>query len=238
MKQRPEQRPDKTRNLILAKLARKDLARLRPHLEPIVVELRHMMEESNRPISHVYFMEQGIASTVAKGADGKEIEVGLIGREGMSGLSVLMGHRRTPNRTYAQVAGHAQRIPVRALRSAFEASATLRTLLLRYAHSFMIQTAHTAIANGRANLEQRLARWVLMAHDRMETDEVPLTHEFLSIMLGVRRAGVTTALNALEGRRVVRPGRGLIEVLDRKGLEKLAGGYYGIPEAEWRRALK
>jgi CRP-like cAMP-binding protein len=102
----------------------------------------------------------------------------------------------------------------------------------------MIQTAHTAIANGRANVEERLARWVLMARDRLDDDELPLTHEFLSLMLRVRRAGVTLALNALEGLGLLRANRGHVTVQDRKGLEKFAGAYYGVPEAELRRLMR
>lgn len=108
---------------------------------------------------------------------------------------------------------------------------------LKFAQAFMVQTAHTAIANGRATVGERLARWVLMARDRMDGDELPLTHEFLALMLGVRRAGVTEALNALEERALLRAGRGKILVLNRKGLEKFAGGYYGVPEAELRRLM-
>ena len=163
--------------------------------QSLSLELRHSIEQRNKPIKHIYFMEEGIASVVATGDDGKEIEVGLIGREGMTGLVVLMGNHQSPHNVYVQVRGQAQRMGAAEFRKALGASKTLRTLLLKFAQSFMVQTAHTAIANGRANVEQRLARWVLMARDRVDDDELPLTHEFLSLMLGVRRAGVTVALN-------------------------------------------
>ena len=101
----------------------------------------------------------------------------------------------------------------------------------------MIQTAHTVLAQGRAKLEERLARWLLMSHDRAEGDELPLTHEFLALMLGVRRAGVTMATHLLEGRGVIRATRGQLMVVDRKGLEEIAGGTYGVPEAEYRRLI-
>jgi hypothetical protein len=116
-------------------------------------------------------------------------------------------------------------------------SPELRNVLLRYSQAFMIQTAHTALANGRAKLEERLARWLLMAHDRVNGDEVPLVHEFLALMLGVRRAGVTVALHMLEGQALIRASRGKIVVLDRQGLEEAANGLYGVPEREYERLM-
>jgi CRP-like cAMP-binding protein len=225
------------RNQLLAEMTADDLDLLEPSLEPIEVALRHPIEDRNKPIKHVYFMEEGIASVVAIGGDGKEIEIGLVGPEGMTGIVVVMGNHRSANRCYIQVAGRAQRITADDFRKALKASETLRLFLLKYAQAFMAQTAHTAIANGRANVEERLARWLLMAHDRVEGDEIPLTHEFLSTMLAVRRAGVTVAVNALEERALIKAGRGRVDVLDRAGLEKLAGDYYGVPEAEWRRLV-
>jgi CRP-like cAMP-binding protein len=225
------------RNQLLAALSSADRKLLAPHLEPLAVAIRHSIEERNKPIKNIYFMEEGIASVVASGGDGKEIEVGLIGREGMSGLVTVMGDHRSPHNVYVQVRGKALRMGVAEFRAALDASGTLRALLLKFVQTFMVQTAHTAIANGRANLEQRLARWVLMARDRVDGDELPLTHEFLSVMLGVRRAGVSVALSALEKRGLLRGGRGQVTVLDRKGLEKVAGAYYGVPEAELRRLM-
>jgi CRP-like cAMP-binding protein len=225
------------RNRLLAALSPKDFARLEPHLESLEMKTRHPMEEPNRPIKHLYFMEAGIASVVAAGGDDKEIEVGLIGSEGMSGIPVVLGNHRSPHRVYVQVAGSAQRISVAEFREALAASETIRVLCLKFAQTFMVQTAHTAIANGRAKVEERLARWTLMARDRLDGDELPLTHEFLALMLGVRRAGVTVALNALEGRGLLQANRGRIVIIDRRGLEKVAGAYYGVPEAELRRLM-
>jgi CRP-like cAMP-binding protein len=230
-------RSNSHRNRLLSALSEGGLDLLQPHLEPLAMEVRHLMEDRNKPIKHIYFMEEGIASVVAVAEGGKQIEVGLIGREGMTGIVVAMGNHQSPHVTYVQVRGRAQRIGVAEFRAALEASATLKPLLLKFAQAFMVQTAHTAIANGRAKVEERLARWVLMARDRMDGDELPLTHEFLALMLGVRRAGVTEALNALEDRELLRPGRGKILVLDRKGLEKIAGGYYGVLESELRRLM-
>jgi CRP-like cAMP-binding protein len=225
------------RNQILSSLSTSDLDLLEPHLASIAMKVRHVCEEPNKPIKHVYFMEEGITSVVAIGKKGKKIEIGIIGSEGMTGFPVIMGNHRSPNSSFVQIAGSAQRIAVPDLRDAMDKSESLRRSLLKFAQSFMIQTAHTAVANGSATLSERLARWLLMAHDRVEGDELPLTHEFLSLMLGVRRAGVTTALHDLVSKGLIRLKRSTIIVLDREGIEEIAGGFYGVPEAEWQRLM-
>jgi CRP-like cAMP-binding protein len=139
--------------------------------------------------------------------------------------------------TYLQVAGEGQHITASALRKAIEASRTLHDGLLRYVQAFMVQTAHTAIANAQAKLSERLARWILMADDRIAGSKLPLTHEFLSLMLGVRRAGVTEALQSLSDRRLIKASRGEIFILNRKGVERVAGNFYGLPEAEYNRLV-
>ena len=116
-------------------------------------------------------------------------------------------------------------------------SSTLRPLLLLYAYTFLIQTAQTAKANARSSLDERLARWLLMAHDRLETDDLNITHEFLSVMLGVRRSGVTVALNLLEGTALISINRGVVTIVDRKGLKAAANGAYGVTEAEYKRVF-
>lgn len=224
-------------NRLLSALSPGDHALLAPDLEFREFALRQAFEVPNRPIKDIYFFEHGIASVVARGNDGNSVEVGLIGREGVSGIAVILGGDRTPHSTYAQVKGAAYRIGAQALREKMETSASLRTLLLKFANVFMIQTAQTALANGRFKLEERLARWILMAQDRIDGDALPLTHEFLAIMLGVRRAGVTIAVNSLKKRGLIRLQRGNIAVLDRAGLERLTKGGYGAPEAEYRRLI-
>ena len=214
-----------------------DFALLQPHLQTIDMPLLKDLERPNRRIETVYFMEAGIASVVAVQPDDTKIEVGLIGREGMSGISVVLGDDQSPHSTYMQVAGDGLRIAAKELRNAMAASGTLHQLLLRYVQAFMVQTAHTAIANARANIERRLARWILMAHDRTRIATLPLTHEFLSLMLGVRRAGVTEALQSLKRVKLIDTGRNSIIVLNRKGIERLAGDSYGVPEKEYRRLI-
>jgi CRP-like cAMP-binding protein len=170
-------------------------------------------------------MENGFASVVANGGQ-RDIEVGIIGREGMSGLSVVLGSDERPaNETFIQSAGTGQRIAAGELRDAIGASVSLHKVMLRYAHTFLVQTSQTALANGRSKIEERLARWLLMAADRVE-GELVLTHEFLSIMLGVRRSGVTTALQELERTGLISHRRGFITILDRDGLEEQSNGTY------------
>ena len=223
------------RNQLLTMLARADLRLLRPNLVPWSLGVRAPLEDANQAVAHVYFPNSGIASVVANGALDREVEVGVIGREGMTGIAVVMGGDRSPHATYIQIAGGGLRLGVGDLRRAMKKSSSLRTSFLCFAQAFMTQIAQTALANARANIDERLARWILMAHDRGDGDEVALTHEFLAVMLGVRRAGVTAAMQSLETRGLVTAKRGRLLVLDRKGLETVADGSYGIPEAEYRR---
>jgi CRP-like cAMP-binding protein len=156
----------------------------------------------------------------------------LIGRDGMTGIAVVLGNGRSPNETFIQVEGEGLVISAEALREAMQQSRSLERALLGFAHSFLNQNTRTALSNGTATLEERLARWLLMANDRLGGDSVPLTHEFLSLMLGVRRAGVTVALHFLEQRGIIQLARKQIVILDREGLTKGAnGGYHGPQEA-------
>ena len=225
------------RNQLLAAMSAADFASLQPHLKPVPMALLKDMERPNQQIETVYFMETGIASVVAVQPDETRVEVGLIGREGMSGMAVVLGGNQSPHATYIQVAGAGQRITAKELRKAMSASQTLHSVLLKFVQVFMVQTAHTAIANARGHIDQRLARWILMAHDRTGDNTLPLTHEFLSLMLGVRRAGVTEALQSLRGRKLIENGRNKIVVRNRKGIERIAGGSYGTPEKEYRRLI-
>jgi CRP-like cAMP-binding protein len=227
--------PRAVTNRILSRLPPEDFRLIEAALEPVDLPVRFQLERRNRVIEHVYFFESGLASVVANGSGDGSVEVGLIGREGMSGLAVVMAADRTPNETFMQVAGKGLRIAAPALNRAMEQSASLRRALLRYGHAFFVQTAYTAMANGRSKLEERLARWLLMAHDRIDGDELALTHEFLALMLGVRRPGVTVALNLLESSGLIQAGRGRIAIIDREGLEKSSNGAYGPPEAEFHR---
>ena len=226
-------------NRLLGALSDSDYALLSPHLTARPLPVRANLELPGVPIRSVFFIEHGIASVVALADHHTEVEVGLIGCEGVSGFSIILGSDRSPLHTYMQVAGSGFSIPSAKFSSAIEQSPTLKRMLLRYAQAFAIQTTYTAAANAKANIESRLARWLLMAHDRVPKNAIPLTHEFLSIMLGVRRAGVTDCLRALAKRGLIHsPKNSLIELVDRKGLEETAGHYYGAPEREYKRLMR
>jgi len=229
--------PSPHRNRLLAALSPDDLGLLQPHLDPVDLKMGDVLVEPNMPIEHVHFVEDGIASIVALTPQGRQLKVGLFGWDGVSGTAVVLGTDRTPHKSFIQVAGRAQRMRSEDLRRAVGRSPSLQALLLRYVQVFTIQTAHTALSNGSYKIEERLARWLLMCHDRIEGDELALTHEFLALMLGVRRPGVTDAANGLEGTGLIRARRGLIQVIDRAGLEEVAGESYGLPEAEYERLI-
>jgi len=224
------------RNRLLSALSPDDFGLLQPHLEPTPLEPRQWVIVTQQPISHVYFPEQSIVSILADTAQGR-IEVGLVGPEGMAGLPVVHGIDHSPHGYLVQAAGQALKVTAQKLRTAMRHSPALHARLLRYAHARMVQTAQTAYANAGFGLEARLARWVLMTDDRVEGEELPLTHEFLSMMLGVRRAGVTLAIQALEASKLIRAKRGSLTVLDRAGLEALARDAYGVAEAEYARVM-
>ena len=228
--------PDGQNNL-LATLSRADLELIEPHLTPVSLTDGMVIEKPDRPTEHVVFPVSGVGSIIALGAGGRSIEAGLFGRDGMSGVSVLLGVHGTPHETRVQVPGSGVTIAGEKLRELLGQSVTLHQHLLRFVHTLMIQMGQTALSNGQAKLEERLARWLLMCHDRVRDDRIRLTHEFLSVMLGVRRAGVTVGTHLLEGKGLIRAARGEITILDREGLEIEAKGSYGVAEAEYARLL-
>ena len=215
-----------SRNCILSRLEAADYRLLEPDLEAVDLPLRKVLERRQRRVDTIYFPESGFASVVANGSGKKAIEVGIIGREGMTGLAVVLGNDRPHHETYIQIAGDGQRLTASALRKALDQSSSLHRSLLRYAHSFLNQTARTALANGRSTIEERLARWLLMANDRLDGDELPLTHEFLAIMLGVTRPGVTVTVQEFERQGLIARKRGSIVILDREALKQHSNGAY------------
>lgn len=222
------------RNQLLSSLSDADLAFVQSEFRPVAFSAGQILERPNTQIEDVCFFASGIASVVA-GAKDRVIETGLIGRDGMTGLAVVFGCSQSPHQTFMQVAGDGWSIGADHLREKMHQRSSLRDCFLRYAHAFGIQVAYSAVANGRARIDERLARWLLLAHDRIEGDNLFLTHEFLSVMLGVRRAGVTTELGTLEQAGLIETRRGTILVRDRKGLKALAAGLYGAAEAEQHR---
>lgn len=224
-------------NCLLASLSEADGALLEPHLEPIDLPLGTVIVEPARAIPHAIFLEAGLCSVVSGIAERGRVEIGLFGRDGMAVPTLVLGVDMIPHQIFMQVAGRGHRIPVAALRAATEASRSLRDLLLRYVQTFLVQVAQTAIANAGTPAEERLARWLLMYHDRQDGDDLSVTHEFLSIMLGVRRPTVTVAIHTLEGAGLIRARRGRIRVLSRERLEQLAGDTYGPAESEYERLI-
>lgn len=218
------------RNRLLAALAPEDFGRIAPALEPVPLPLHDVLIAPQQPITHAHFIEEGLVSLVADTREGR-IEVGLTGREGFVGVPLALGADTTPHTAIVQAGGEALRITAGVLREALDASAGLRRVLGRYVQSLIVQVGQTVYANADLPVEARLARWILMTHDRLEQDELQLTHEVLSKMLGVRRPTVTTATHMLEGAGMIRARRGRITVVDREKLEDLAGAVYDAAEA-------
>jgi CRP-like cAMP-binding protein len=217
-------------NRLLASLSADDFASLQPHLEPVSLDKRQVLIQPNTPFAYVYFPEAGMSS-VTNNSSGGKIEVGVIGWEGMVGLPIVLGIDQTPYEFFMQIGGHGWRIAARDLERVMVQNSSLHRHLLRYVQASHVQVSETAFANTNSDIEARLARWLLMCHDRVEGHDIPLTHEFIAMMLGVRRPGVTVALHVLEGMQVIRAKRGLITVLDREKLEELADEAYGLSEA-------
>ncbi len=226
-----------TRNRILRALSPADAERLCPHLESVSLPLHQVLIERRKPIEHVHFLESGISSDTAATDQGEQMEVGIIGREGLVGIAIIHEMDSTPNRSFMQVGGEGLRMKASVLHQAMQESASLRRILNRYAHSFLAQASQSVGCAGRHKLDQRLARWLLAAHDRLDGDDLPLTHEYLGLMLGVRRAGVTVALKALQVDGIIGQRRSHVVILDRPRLEAASCPCYGIVKAEYDRAL-
>lgn len=225
-------------NRVLASLGADDAARMRQHLRAARLDYRQCLAAANRPITTVYFPLRGLVSVVAVSSNRRhEAEVGVIGSEGMTGLAIVLGARASPFNAFVQMEGAGLCLGADELIKLIDDSLSLRCALLRYANVFTVQMAETALANAQGNVINRLARWLLLAHDRTEGDELRLTHEFLSVMLGVRRAGVTSALHELASRGVISITRKSIVIKDRPGLEMTSDGLYGAAERELARLL-
>lgn len=225
------------RNHLLRRLAPEDFARLAPHLTAVPLPKHLVLHEPDQAFAEAFFPESGIGSIVAISPEGQMIESGLFGWDGFTPVGLVMHAERSPYRTLIQRSGDGHRIDAEVLRGVLAVSPALRDLLLRYAQTLSVQTSYTALSNAVHPIDERLARWLLMSLDRVAGNELHLTHDFLSIMLAVRRPSVTTALHVLEGNRFIRAERGVITVIDRKGLEEFAGDAYGRPEAEYERLI-
>jgi CRP-like cAMP-binding protein len=224
-------------NRLLNLLPRSDYERLGQHFETIPLEYKQSLYEANNRIGFVYFIETGVGSLVNTMANGNAAEVGTIGNEGIVGLPLLLGDDRAPTSVYVQVPGSGLRMKATLFNKELARRASMRTVLLHYAHAFFNQVAQSAACNHFHSLEQRCCRWLLMTHDRMQSDEFLLTQEFLAMMLGVQRTGVSAAAGALQRAGLIYYKRGNVTIIDRRGLIHRSCECYGVSKREFDRLL-
>ena len=229
--------PVPQRNHLLDRLPPDDFALLRPHLNEVRLDYLDPLYESGHPIRFVYFPMSGVASLAKMMENGAAAETGTTGNEGFVGLPLLLESDHAPTSVHMQVPGHALRLPARAFQGAFAQSSSLRRSLRRFAFALYNQTAQLVACNRFHDVEQRCARWLLMAHDRMPGDDFLLTHEVLSMMLGVRRSSVTIAAGRLSEMGLIEYRRGHVTVTDRGGLEKRTCECYWSIRSEYERLM-
>ena len=228
---------DQRTNRLLSLLSDNDYERLRPHLSAVAFDYRKSLYEASREIEQVYFPVDGVASLVITTADGSSAEVGTIGSEGMVGLPICLGDRFAPSAVYVQVPGSGLRMEAGLFRRQLERSRTLNLIMLRYAHAFFNQVAQSAACAHLHRVEQRCCRWLLMTRDRMPSGDFLLTHEFLGMMLGVRRTTVTDVMGALQKAGLIRYRRGHVTILEPEALRQRACECYDISRQEFDRLL-
>jgi CRP-like cAMP-binding protein len=225
------------RNRLLAALPAQDFDLLHPHLERVALKRRQVLEEPHVPIRYVHFIERGAASMASRTRADGLVGVGLVGRTGLVGIPVVLGTMGSPLRCVVQIPGEALRIGADHLRRAMDRSAAMRQILLNYVQALMVQNSQLVLCNTRHPSDQRLARWLLLAHDESDDDAVCVTHAVVSRILGVRRATVTEAIGRLGAAGVVRTDRGCITIVDRARLEQVACECYRIIRAEYDRLV-
>jgi CRP-like cAMP-binding protein len=216
------------KNRLLVAIPQEDLERFFSDLHPVSLSLRQVLHEVGAPLDDVYFIEQGVASVLTNMADGSTIEVGMIGMEGMVGVPALLGGKTSVQKVIVQIPGTALRMNAALCKAAFDQSEAVRRVVLRFTEAVLNLSAQTAACNRLHSIEQRCARWLLMAIDRIQSDRMPLTHEFLASMLGVRRAGVTNIAGELQRSGLIRYHHGQLSIVDRDGLEANACECYRI----------
>ena len=193
--------------------------------------------EANEPIRYVYFPVEGVASLVNTMSDGSSAEVGTVGNEGVVGVPIILGDTMAPTSVYIQVPGVGLRMEATALSDALERNSATRLLMLHYVHAFFNQVAQSAACSHFHLIDQRCCRWLLMTHDRVQSDDFLLTQEFLAMMLGVRRTSVTASANRLKGLGLIQYTRGHVKILDRDGLERYSCECYAVSRDEYDRLL-
>lgn len=215
-------------NRLLAALPPDVLEQLAPELETVPLRNRDVVQPIGRLAEHVYFPHSGMGSIVIQMKGGMNVEAATVGNEGMLGISYVLGDALATEETIIQLPGEASRLRIRVLRAEFDRDERLRMLLLRYSQLLMGQIAQGSGCNRLHPIEGRCARWLLSTHDRVAGDEFPLTQDFLALMLGVRRAGVSVAQSALQQDGLISYTRGQVKILDRAGLEEVTCECYGI----------
>jgi CRP-like cAMP-binding protein len=221
-------------NRILAALPPEEFELIAKHLTHVDLELGQSLHRAGEIIDYVFFVESGFISALSMLSDGQPLEIGLIGAEGVVGVSIVLGATRSYSETMCQTGGGAYRLPEAALKDVVAHTPHLRDLLLRYTHVFHVQVAQTAACNAHHELGQRLARWLLAAHDRSGVPELSLTQDLIAVMLGVRRSTVSIAAGTLQKAGVIRYQHGKITILDRVGLEDAACECYEAVASEYR----
>ena len=225
------------RNRILRALPQAELDHLRPHLQPVPLRQKQILHEVGAPIEDLYFIENGLASVLTTTAHGDAIEVRMTGREGLTGFPYLLGVKILRQRIIVQVPGNALRISAAPFKGEFERREVLRHTVLCFVNAAFAMTSQTAACNRLHSVEQRCARWLLNASDRIGSDTMPMTHEFLSSLLGARRSGVTITAGRLQSSGLIRYRRGHLAIVDRNALEALACECYAFDrrQFEWFR---
>jgi CRP-like cAMP-binding protein len=224
-------------NWLLGALPPRESRRLLRQLEPIQLSLGQVLHEPGQPIPYVYFPCGGLISLLTPLANDKSVEVGVVGREGMVGLSVFLGGDHAPFRVVVQGEGQALRLPAEALQEAVRSSRPLVDLLLRYVDAFLVQLAQSAACRSLHSVAKRYCYWLLMAHDRLDSDHLPFTQKFMALMLAVRLASVSEAAAALRRAGLIHYSRGGIRILDRPGLEAACCSCYQVIKDRFDRLL-
>jgi CRP-like cAMP-binding protein len=222
-------------NRLLASISVETFNHVRPYLQRVPLRRRQIIQERNRPLEHVHFIEQGVASLFARTSRDGPVAVAMIGRLGVVGIPVVLGTMRSPNRCVVQIPGEALRIASQDLRQMIDTCPELRQQLMNYVQALLIQNSQSVLCNIRHELRERLCRWLLLTCNRLDDRRIPVTHDVLSMTLGVRRAGVTTTLAKLEATGALRRSRGAIEVLDRGILERGSCECYQVISREYSR---
>ncbi len=233
MSNAPNPQPASIENHILRSLSPSDYERISPHLQQVELNHSEVLYQSDQIIQSVYFPNFAIVSLIAQDASGQSVEVGVVGFEGVVGVSTVLAVDKSPYQVVVQLPNNGLRMNVRAFREEFKRAGIFQDLVLRYAHSLLQHTSQLAVCNRLHSLSERLAKWLLMSYDRCKCVDLPFTHEFLSLMLGVRRAGVTEAAIILQTEGYIKYRRGQITILDKEGLEEHACECYSVLKKEF-----